>query len=227
MNIKGKAGHAFSITEEHPPIEGCTVSEMLGEEDDRHITVFSLADGTSVSAESYPHPTLYIMDSGEMELYERSTAGKTWHLQRGDLLITPPDIPIGIRHVKHAIYTEIGLGKASQEKENDMNGIKSAEVFALKDLVPYQDGKIINRDIVDNEHLKFVVMSFDKGTGLPEHAAPGEAIIFALDGTGVIGYEGKEYEIKAGQNFKFDKGGAHSVKAVNGQFKMALLLTLD
>ena len=40
-----------------------------------------------------------------------------------------------------------------------------------------------------------------------------------------IVYEGKEYPIQAGQNFKFDKNGMHSVKAVT-PFKMALLLTL-
>lgn len=224
MNIKGKSGRVFSIAEEHPPVKGCTMSEMLGQEDGRHITVFSLADGTSISAESYPHPTLYIMNSGEMDMYEQITAGTTWRLQAGDIIITPPDIPVGIRNVKNAIYTEVSLDKT---KEDKMNGVKSAEVFALKDLVPYQNGKIINRDIIDNDHLKFVVMSFDKGTGLPEHAAPGEAIIFALDGEGIIGYEGKEYELKAGQNFKFDKGGAHYVKAAKGQFKMALLLTLQ
>ena len=39
-------------------------------------------------------------------------------------------------------------------------------------------------------------------------------------------YEGKEYPIKAGENFKFAKGGMHSVKAA-GNFKMALLLTLN
>ena len=81
-------------------------------------------------------------------------------------------------------------------------------------------------DLINEEKLKFVLMSFDEGTGLTEHAAPGEAIIFALDGTGIIGYEGKEHKIKAGENFKFDKGGAHYVKA-DGKFKMALLLTLE
>ena len=45
-------------------------------------------------------------------------------------------------------------------------------------------------------------MAFDAGTGLSEHAAPGEALIFALDGHGIIGYEGKEYPIQAGENFK-------------------------
>ena len=65
-----------------------------------------------------------------------------------------------------------------------------------------------------------------EGTGLSEHAAPGEAIIFALDGEGVIGYEGKEHPIKAGENFHFAKAGLHSVKATK-KFKMALLLTLE
>lgn len=61
--------------------------------------------------------------------------------------------------------------------------------------------------------MKFVIMAFDAGTELSEHAAPGEALIFVLDGEGVIGYEGKEHPIKAGENFRFAKAGIHSVKA--------------
>lgn len=56
-----------------------------------------------------------------------------------------------------------------------------------------------------------------------ELAAPGEALVTALDGEAVIGYEGKEYSIHAGENFKFDKDGRHYVKAAK-KFKMALLL---
>ena len=81
-------------------------------------------------------------------------------------------------------------------------------------------------DVVHNDSMKFVVMSFDEGTGLAEHAAPGEALIFALDGEGIIGYEGKEHVIHAGENFHFAKGGRHYVKA-SDKFKMALLLTLE
>ena len=104
--------------------------------------------------------------------------------------------------------------------------IKDGAVFALKNLLPTQEDKIVNMDVINDEKLKFVVMSFAPGTALPEHAAPGEALIFALDGEGIIGYEGKEYAIRAGENFKFAKNGAHYVKA-DKPFKMALLLTLD
>ena len=51
-------------------------------------------------------------------------------------------------------------------------------------------------DIVHNDKMKFVIMAFDAGTGLSEHAAPGEALIFALDGEAVIRYEGEDHLIK-------------------------------
>ena len=50
-------------------------------------------------------------------------------------------------------------------------------------------------------------------------------MIFALDGEGIIGYEGEEHRIRAGENFHFVKGGLHYVKA-DQKIKMGLLLTL-
>ena len=52
--------------------------------------------------------------------------------------------------------------------------IKAGEVFELAGLVPYADGKIVNMDVAHNGKMKFVVMAFDEGTALSEHAAPGE-----------------------------------------------------
>ena len=104
--------------------------------------------------------------------------------------------------------------------------IKSGEVFKLAKLLPYRDGRIVNMDLINEPKLKFVLMSFDEGTGLSEHAAPGEALIFALDGEGIIGYEGKEHVLHTGENFKFAKNGAHYVKAEK-PFKMGLLLTIE
>lgn len=129
---------------------------------------------------------------------------------------------MGMRTSQDAVYTEISI-----RRNDTMNEvIKAGEVFKLAEQVPYADGKIVNMDVVHNDTMKFVVMAFDEGTGLSEHAAPGEAIIFALDGEGVIGYEGKDYPIKAGENFKFAKAGLHSVKATK-KFKMALLLMFE
>lgn len=74
--------------------------------------------------------------------------------------------------------------------------------------------------------MKFVLMAFDAGTGLTPHRAPGNAILTALDGKAIIGYEGHDYELTAGQSFHFEKNGLHSVTA-NEKFKMSLLLVLE
>lgn len=138
------------------------------------------------------------------------------------VFLTSTDIPIGMKTDTGAVYTEIEIRRSDIMNE----AIKAGEVFRLAELVPYMEGKIANMDVVHNDKMNFVVMAFDEGTGLSEHAAPGETLIFALDGEGVIGYEGKDHPIKAGENFHFAKAGLHSVKATK-RFKMALLLTLE
>lgn len=68
--------------------------------------------------------------------------------------------------------------------------------------------KIINRDIIASEHVKLALMTFGEGTGLTEHAAPGEALVMALEGKAIITYEGKDHPIKAGESFVFEKAAA-------------------
>ena len=217
--MKEKIGEVFSIGKDNPPVEGCTVSkEIYGGENS--ITYFSLAENTDISAEIYPYHKLIIVEEGNLEVY--GNGGFLQKLQVSDSLLTLTNTPMGMRTEEGCVYTEVSVRKDSMMNEK----IKAGEVFKLAELVPYAEDKIVNMDVAHNDKMKFVVMAFDEGTGLSEHAAPGEAIIFALDGEGVIGYEGKEHPIKAGENFHFAKAGLHSVKATK-KFKMALLLTLE
>ena len=55
-------------------------------------------------------------------------------------------------------------------------------------------------DVVHNDKMKFVLMAFDKGTGLSAHRAPGNAIITVLEGKAIIGYEGKDHPLSAGES---------------------------
>lgn len=222
MNLK--SGQVLNLAGANQPVPGCTISDTLSKENGYFLMIFSLAPGTDISAETYHYPKIWYILDGEMTVTTPTLKDRKDYtiLHKGDLYITPLDVPCGSAAEKGCVYLELTL-----KEDTAMNQIlKSKEVFALKDLIPYQDGKIVNMDLINDEHLKFVIMSFGEGTALPEHAAPGEALIFALDGSGIIGYEGKEYPIHAGENFKFDKGGAHYVKA-DGKFKMALLLTLQ
>ena len=217
--MKEKVGEIFSIAKDTQTVTGCTISKAVhsGTND---IIYFSLAKNTDISAEIYPYYKLLIVAAGNMEVY--GTDGFSKNLRTGECIITLTDTPMGMRTSEGAVYTEISIRR--NDTMND--AIKAGEVFKLAELVPYAEGKIVNMDVVHNDKMKFVVMAFDEGTGLSEHAAPGEAIIFALDGEGVIGYEGKDHPIKTGENFHFAKAGLHSVKATK-KFKMALLLTLE
>ncbi len=214
-----KVGEVFAIGRDNAPIPGCTISKEIYS-GKNYITYFSMAKNTDISAELYPYHKLIIVADGCVTVYGVDGFEKQLKLEDG--ILTAAGTLIGIKTLEGAVYTEISI-----RREDIMNeAIKAGEVFKLAELVPYQVGKIVNMDVVHNDKMKFVVMAFDEGTGLSEHAAPGEALIFALDGEAVIGYEGENHLIKAGENFCFAKAGLHSVKATK-KFKMALLLTLE
>ena len=219
--MKEKAGEVFSICEDNRPVPLCTVSREIWSAGDAYICYFSLARDTDISAESYGDHKLILVSGGGMEIYAPARAA-VWKLAEGEALLTPTQTPVGMRTNEGTVYLEISVGEGNAMN----NAIKTGEVFRLADLVPYQEGRIVNMDITHNDRMKFVVMAFDEGTGLSEHAAPGEALVLALDGQGVIGYEGESHPIRAGESFKFAKDGKHWVKA-DGRFKMALLLTLE
>jgi quercetin dioxygenase-like cupin family protein len=215
--MKEKTGTVFSIATDNPPLEGLTISRKVSQ--DNSIYYFSLGAGTDISPEAYNYNKLILAAGGFFSLYSPAFSKP---ISNGCAIITPTGLPVGTKTENGAVYVEVELGSDTMINEK----VKAGEVFELKNLIPYRKDSIVNIDVLSNSKTKFVVMAFDEGTALSEHAAPGDAIVFALEGKGIIGYEGKEYPIEEGQNFHFAKGGLHSVKA-NSQFKMALLLSLE
>lgn len=215
--MRERTGEVFSIGIDNPPLDSLTISRKVS--DDNSIYYFSLGAGTDISPEEYGCNKLLLSSFGSFSLYSSSFSNT---IEEGEAVITPAGIPVGTRSEEGAVYVEVELGSDTMINEK----IKKGDVFALKDLIPYRKDSIVNIDVLSNSKTKFVVMAFDEGTALSEHAAPGDAIVFALEGKAVVGYEGKDYEIKEGENFHFAKGGKHSVRA-DGRFKMALLLSLE
>lgn len=170
--MKGQAGKVFSIADNNPCVPGCTISEEISSQGGFSIEVFSLAEDTDISPESYGYNKLWIVEKGSMHAVgQKEDFGG---LSRGQMFVTPVNTPIGVRADKDTVYTEIAL-----KEDTEMNKIvKAGDTFALKEMLPYQEGKIVNMDLINDPHMKFVLMSFDQGTGLSEHAAPGEALNF-------------------------------------------------
>ena len=213
--------HVFTIEQMRPIRDGMTISRDAGLGSENTITFFSLGKGTSISQERYDMTSVYIGAEGNADFVIGEEKNKL-KLSSGDVIMVPGKTLCGVECDTGAVYTEIII-----KKEIIMNNIlKTGEVFKLKDLIQYEEGSISNLDIVRNDTMKFVLMAFDEGTGLQPHRAPGNAIVFALEGQAVINCEGKDYNISAGENFRFEKDGLHSVTA-NGKFKMALLLVIE
>ena len=213
--------HIFTIEQLRPIKDGMTISRDAKMGTAAGVTFFSLGKDTSISQEYYDSTAVYIGAKGDATFLIGENAERK-NFTDGDCLIVDGGILCGIESATGTVYTEIII-----KKEHTMNNIiKSGEVMKLKDLISYEEGSIANLDVVSSNTMKFVLMAFDEGTGLTPHRAPGNAIVFALEGKATIGYEGKDYTLSAGENFRFDKNGLHSVTA-EGKFKMALLLVLE
>ena len=211
----------FRIDQVRPLREGMTISRSAHLGRTCGVTWFSLGRDTSISRESYDTSAFYLGADG-LGTFLLGEVPEQVGLGPGQLLAVPGGTLCGAESKEGTIYTEIITGK-----EVIMNNVlKSGQAIDLKELITYEEGSIANLDLVKNDTMKFVLMAFDEGTGLQPHRAPGNAIVTALEGSAVIGYEGTDHQLNAGECFRFDKNGLHSVTA-QGRFKMSLLLVIE
>ena len=93
----------------------------------------------------------------------------------------------------------------------------------LADLVGYQRGAVVSREIIRKDTGTVTVFSFDKGEELSEHTAPFDALVYILDGQTQIFISGKQYVLKKGELIIMPAGKPHALKAIN-KFKMLLVM---
>jgi quercetin dioxygenase-like cupin family protein len=93
----------------------------------------------------------------------------------------------------------------------------------LIDLVNYQDGSIVSKEIIKNEKGTVTLFAFDKGQGLSEHTAPFDALVYDFDGKAEVTIEGKPHLLGAGEIIIMPANKPHALKAVE-RFKMLLVM---
>lgn len=78
------------------------------------------------------------------------------------------------------------------EKENQKENQKTTpKVEKLEDLVAYQKGSVVSREIIRKSTGTATVFAFDLGQGLSEHTAPFDALVHIIDGQAEISISGK------------------------------------
>lgn len=97
------------------------------------------------------------------------------------------------------------------------------EVLRLEDMVSYQDGSVISREIVRKSTGTVTIFAFDEGQGLSEHTAPFDALVYVVDGNVEITISGKPYTLTEGDTIMLPAGQPHALKALS-KFKMLLVM---
>jgi len=93
----------------------------------------------------------------------------------------------------------------------------------LTDLMDYQDGAVVSREIINQKSGSVTLFAFDEGQGLSEHMAPFDALVYLLDGEAEITISGKPLHLKQGEMVIMPANQPHSLKATK-RFKMVLTM---
>jgi len=104
-----------------------------------------------------------------------------------------------------------------------MSTAPKAEILNLADMVSYQTGSVVSRQITKAEAGNVTLFAFDEGQELSEHTAPFDALIHVVEGEAEIMISGKSFQLKDGDAIIMPANDPHAVKA-NGQFKMLLTM---
>ena len=97
------------------------------------------------------------------------------------------------------------------------------QVAKLSELIDYQDGSIVSKEIIKNEKGTVTLFAFDKGQGLSEHTAPFDALVYNFDGKAEVIIEGKTHLLETGEIIIMPANKPHALKAIE-RFKMLLIM---
>jgi quercetin dioxygenase-like cupin family protein len=104
-----------------------------------------------------------------------------------------------------------------------MSTAPKAEILDLAEMVSYQTGSVVSRQITKTDGGNVTLFAFDKGQELSEHTAPFDALVHVVEGEAEIIISGKSFHLKNGQAIIMPADDPHAVKATE-QFKMLLTM---
>jgi len=111
---------------------------------------------------------------------------------------------------------------AAIKKQETAAGLK-AQMLSVIDLVDYQPGSVVSREIISQKTGNVTVFAFDQGQGLSEHTAPFDALVQVIDGEAEVTISGKKHRLTSGQMIIMPANESHALKALQ-PFKMMLVM---
>ncbi len=107
--------------------------------------------------------------------------------------------------------------------QNTKRKVLEAEAAKVADLVSYQTGSIVSREIVKKPTGTVTVFAFEEGQSLSEHTAPFDALIQVLEGEVEITIAGKLQRVQGGEMILMPARQPHALKALQ---RCKMILTM-
>jgi quercetin dioxygenase-like cupin family protein len=98
-----------------------------------------------------------------------------------------------------------------------------AQPARIADLVAYQDGAVVSREVLRKNTGTVTVFAFDEGQGLSEHTAPFDALAQTIEGELEMVISGVPLRLREGEMVVMPAHEPHSLKAIA---KSKMLLTM-
>ena len=104
-----------------------------------------------------------------------------------------------------------------------MSTAPKSEVLHMAELVTYQEGSVVSRQITKAEAGNVTLFAFDQDQELSEHTAPFDALVHVLEGEAEIRISGQPFHLKTGDAIIMPADQPHALKAIQ-RFKMLLMM---
>lgn len=104
-----------------------------------------------------------------------------------------------------------------------MSTAPKSEILQMAELVAYNDGAVVSRQITKAEAGNVTLFAFDKDQELSEHTAPFDALAHVIDGEAEVKISGKPFHLKTGDAIIMPADEPHAIKALT-RFKMLLTM---
>lgn len=107
-----------------------------------------------------------------------------------------------------------------------IKNIDHAKVLQLDALADYQEGRVVSRTLSQGRALSVTLFAFDKGEEISTHSAPGDAMVYLLDGEAEVTIGGEKFVLKAGETIVMPAQIPHGLMAKE-RFKMLLIVVFN
>jgi len=111
----------------------------------------------------------------------------------------------------------------TMNEETFIKNIPFSSPEVLTELADYEEGRVVSRTFAQNSAMSLTLFAFDSGEEIGTHSAPGDAMVYILDGEASITIGEEQLVATTGQVVVMPAHVPHSLTA-NKRFKMLLVV---